>query len=258
MANDSNLLNEERRRAILRLIQRDGRVLVGTIAREFNVSPVTARNDLALLHKRGLIQRVHGGAIAAGFTAEDPALSQKTALHSREKAAIAHAAAKLVHPHETVVLDSGSTTTAVARLLSRISPLTVITNAVNIASDLSGSSAQVILTGGTLRENSFSLVGPLAEETLAQLNADRCILGVDGIDPVHGITTPNMHEAKVNRMMISISREVTVVTDSSKFGRRSLTQIAPVRSIHRLITDHNAPPNEIHRLQDAGIEVILV
>lgn len=258
MPNDTNLLNEERRRAILRVIQRDGRVLVSTIAEQFDVSPVTARNDLALLHRRGLIQRVHGGAIAAGFASEDPALSQKAALHSREKVAIAEAAARLVRAHETVVLDSGSTTTALARLLTRISPLTVITNAVNIATDLSGSSVQVILTGGTLRENSFSLVGPLAEETLAQLNADRCFLGVDGIDPVHGITTPNMHEAKVNRMMISISREVTVVTDSSKFGRRSLTQIAPVRSIHRLITDIAAPVADVKRLQDAGIEVILV
>lgn len=256
--NARDMLNEERRRAIVGLLQRDGRVLVSSIAEHFAVSSVTARNDLLVLHKRGLLQRVHGGAIAPGFAAEDRALREKTALHSREKAAIAQAAARLVQPRETIILDSGSTTTEVARVLRTISPLTVITNAVNIASELVGSPIDVVLSGGSLRENAFSLVGPIAEETLAQFNADRLFLGVDGIDATHGITTPNMLESKVNRVMISIAREVVVVTDSSKFGRRSLCQIAPLRAVHRIITDRGAPPSELKRLRDAGIEVTLV
>lgn len=258
MAAETNLLNEERRRAILGLLQRDGRVLVNTIAERFRVSPVTVRTDLLVLHKRGLLQRVHGGAISVGMTAEDPALGEKTALHRREKAAIAQAAAKLVRPGETIVLDSGSTTTEVAKLLRKIAPLTVVTNAVNIAQVLAGSAVEVVLTGGTLRENSFSLVGPLAEETLAQLNADRLFLGVDGIDSGRGVTTPNLLEAKVNRAMISIAREVVVVSDSSKFGRRSLCRIAPLRALHRLITDHGIPPADLKRLREANIEVTLV
>lgn len=258
MSGESNLLNEERRRAILAMVRRDGRVLVNTIAERFGVSPVTARNDLLALHKRGLVQRVHGGAISIGFTAADPALRQKAALHGREKAAIAQAAAKLVQAGETIVLDSGSTTMEIAKQLRKIAPLTVVTNAVNIAETLAGSEVEVVLTGGTLRENSFSLVGPLAEETLAQLNADRLFLGVDGIDTLRGVTTPNLLEAKVNRVMISIAREVVVVSDSSKFGRRSLCHIAPLRALHRLITDRGIPPADLKRLREAGVEVTLV
>src|SRR5579883_2335386 len=236
VSGESNLLNEERRRAILAMVRRDGRVLVNTVAERFGVSPVTARNDLLALHKRGLVQRVHGGA----------------------KAAIAQAAAKLVQAGETIVLDSGSTTMEIAKQLRKITPLTVVTNAVNIAETLAGSEVEVVLTGGTLRENSFSLVGPLAEETLAQLNADRLFLGVDGIDTLRGVTTPNLLEAKVNRVMISIAREVVVVSDSSKFGRRSLCHIAPLRALHRLITDRGIPPADLKRLREAGVEVTLV
>ena len=258
MPAENNLLNEERRRHILSLVRRDGRVLVNAIAARFDVSPVTARNDLLALHKRGLVQRVHGGAISVGFAAADPALGTKAALHIREKTAIAHAAAKLVRPGETVVFDSGSTTMEVAKQLRKITPLTVITNAVNIAEMLAGSAVSVVLTGGSLRENSFSLVGPLAEETLGQLNADRLFLGVDGIDTARGVTTPKLLEAKVNRAMIAIAREVVVVSDSSKFGRRSLCHIAPLRALHRLITDHGIPPADLKRLREAGVDVTLV
>lgn len=252
-----DLLSEERRRSILLLVQDQGRVLVKDLARRFAVSAVTARADLSVLHHRGQLQRVHGGAIAAGPTAADPSLREKAGRHGPQKAAIAQAAARLVAAGQTIILDSGSTTTALARLLARISPLTVITNAVNIATELAGQAPEVILTGGALRENSFSLVGPLAEETLSRLYADHCFLGVDGIDAVHGITTPNLMEAKVNQLMIAIAREVTVVTDGSKFGRRSLCQIGSLRQLHRVITDASAPAEQLRRLRQANIEVII-
>lgn len=253
-----DLLSEERRRSIARLIEEEGRVLVKDLARRFAVSTVTARTDLSVLHHRGQLQRVHGGAIATGPTAADPSLREKAARHGQEKAAIAQAAARLVVAGQTIILDSGSTTTALARLLARITPLTVITNAVNIATELAGQAPEVILTGGALRENSFSLVGPLAEETLSRLYADHCFLGVDGIDAAHGITTPNLLEAKVNQVMISIAREVTVVTDGSKFGHRSLCQIGSLRQLRRVITDTSAPAEQLRRLRQANIEVVVV
>jgi DeoR family transcriptional regulator of aga operon len=114
--------------------------------------------------------------------------------------------------------------------------LTIITNALNIAAELSGASLEVILTGGTLRKNSFSLVGPIAEETLYRLNGDILFLAVDGFDVHHGLTTPNLLEAKVNRAMMDVARTVVVVCDSSKFGRRTLSSIA-----HCLFLLHHAP-----------------
>ena len=121
-----------------------------------------------------------------------------------------------------LILDSGTTTTAIARALREFQNLTIITNAVNIAAELSGTSVEVILTGGTLRKNSFSLVGPIAEETLRRLSADILFLGVDGFDVHFGLSTPNLLEAKVNRVMVEVAKKTVAVCDSSKFGRRSL------------------------------------
>jgi DeoR family transcriptional regulator of aga operon len=134
----------------------------------------------------------------------------------------------------------------------------VITNAVNIAAELAGTSIEVILTGGTLRENSFSLVGPLAEETLRRLSADILFLGVDGFDVHFGLTTPNLLEAKVNRVMVEIARRIVAVCDSSKFGRRSLSLICPPRAVHQTITDSHISKNDLHALEEAGIQITLV
>jgi DeoR family transcriptional regulator of aga operon len=157
-----------------------------------------------------------------------------------------------------VILDSGTTTTAIARALRNFQNLTIITNAVNIAAELSGSALEVILTGGSLRKNSFSLVGPIAEETLHKLNADILFLGVDGFDVHYGLSTPNLLEAKVNRAMIEISRTSVAVCDSSKFGKRSLSLIAPPSSLHHVITDSGIPRAELTALKKSGLEVTVV
>ena len=227
-AEGNSLLNEERRRAILDLLQREKRVLVGDLARQFQTSQVTIRKDLEELHVRGLIQRTHGGALPAREGAlEDPTLLEKERLHRKEKLRIAAAAARLVSEGQVVILDSGTTTTEIARALRHLKNLTVITNGVNIAAELSGSSIEVILTGGVVRKNSFSLVGPIAEETLRRLSADVLFLGVDGFDVRFGLSTPNLPEAKVNRIMTEIAKRTIAVCDSSKFGRRSLSLIVP-------------------------------
>jgi DeoR family transcriptional regulator of aga operon len=253
------MLNEERRRAILESINRDGRVLVGELARTFDTSEVTIRKDLEILHSHGLLHRTHGGALPSRETAlSDPTLREKERLHRKEKNRIAQAAAAMTREGQVVVLDSGSTTTAVARALRRFHNLTVITNSVNIAAELAGTEVEVILTGGTLRKNSFSLVGPIAEDTLRRLNADVLFLGVDGLDARYGLSTPNLLEAKVNRVMVEISRKIVAVCDASKFGRRSLSLIVPPSDVHRVITDGGAPKAEVQKLQKSGIEVTLV
>jgi len=188
----------------------------------------------------------------------DPTLREKEKLHRKEKMRIAMAAAKLVEEGESVLLDSGTTTTAIARALKDASKLTVITNATNIAAELAGTNVDVILTGGTLRKNSFSLVGPLAEQTLRQLSADILFLGVDGFDTKAGLFTPNVLEAQVNRIMVEIATRTVAVCDSSKFGRRSLCNIVPTSAVNQVITDKNISKHDLQTLREAGVSVTLV
>jgi DeoR family transcriptional regulator of aga operon len=260
MANKrSSVLNEERRRAIVDFVNQNGRAFVRDLAHKYTSSEITIRRDLELLHNRGLIYRTHGGAlpIRAG-TKSDRNLTEREMQHPREKQRIAAAACKMVREGESVVLDSGSTTTAVARALRDFQHLTVITNALNIASELSGTNIDVILTGGMLRANSYSLVGPIAEESLRRLQADILFLGVDGFDTQTGVSTPNLLEAQLNRLMVQIAARVIAVCDSSKFGRSSLSSIVPLSNIHGVITDKQIPRQDLRALKKAGIETILV
>ena len=216
------------------------------LAKQFHTSQVTIRKDLDILHLKGLIHRTHGGALSATDGAlEDPTLREKEKLHRKEKLQIAAAAARMVSEGQVVILDSGTTTTAIARALRNFQNLTIITNAVNIAAELSGSAVEVILSGGNLRKNSFSLVGPIAEETLHKLHADILFLGVDGFDVQHGISTPNLLESRVNRAMIEISKVVVAVCDSSKFGKEKpladCSALCPSTRPHRLRYSQGRP-----------------
>jgi DeoR family transcriptional regulator of aga operon len=253
------MLNEERRREILQLLERDGRVIVKDLSTRFHTSQITIRKDLEILHGRGVLQRTHGGALRPSSGAlNDLSVLEKDKMHRIEKVRIAQAAVRIVSEGQSVLLDSGTTTLAIARALRSFRNLTVITNAVNIAAELASSEIEVILTGGTVRRNSFSLVGPLAEDSLRQLSADVLFLGVDGFDTRLGVSTPNIQEAKVNRVMVGISRTVVAVCDSSKFGRRSLSTIVPPNSIHHVITDKKIAKSDQENLTELGIQVTLV
>jgi DeoR family transcriptional regulator of aga operon len=253
------VLNEERRRAILDILNRQGRVLVTELSRHFETSQVTIRKDLEILHSHGQVHRTHGGALPARESVlEDPTLREKEKLHRQEKLRIAEAAAGKVTEGQVVILDSGTTTTAIAHALRDFRSLTIVTNAVNIAAELTGTAVEVILTGGTLRKNSFSLVGPIAEETLRRLSADLLFLGVDGFDVNYGLSTPNLLEAKVNRVMVEVAKRTIAVCDSSKFGRRSLSLIAPPSLIHEVITDRGIPKSDFRTLKQAGTEITVV
>ncbi len=256
----NGMLSEERRRSIVDMVRRDGRVLVKDLAKYFHTSQITIRKDLEVLGGQGAIQRTHGGAlpVQSGGALLDPTLREKEKLHRKEKLRIAAAAAKLVEEGQSVLLDSGTTTTAIARALKDGKRVTVITNAINIAAELAGTQVEVILTGGTLRPNSFSLVGPIAEQTLRRLSADILFLGVDGFDPHAGLFTPNLLEAEVNRVMVQVARKTVAVCDSSKFSRRSLCSIVPPTAVQQVITDKQIAKADLQALRDAGIAVTLV
>jgi DeoR family transcriptional regulator of aga operon len=256
---NSQMLMEERRQYILRLAQDNGRVLVEELSQMLGISSITIRKDLDQLQNRGVLQRTHGGAMLPNpGSLADPTLQEKERRFSVEKKRISEAAVKLVHEGQCILLDSGTTTTAVAKALKSLSSLTVITNAVNIASELNGTDFEVLLTGGSLRKNSFSLVGPLAEDMLQDMHADILFLGVDGFDVEAGLTTPNLMESRVNRAMVNSSSKVVAVCDSTKFGRRSLCKIVDASAIHHVITDRNISGSAAERIRNVGIELTLV
>ncbi len=253
------MLSEERRREILEILRTDGRVLVRDLARRFRTSLITVRKDLESLHHQGQLERTHGGALPVRAGAvQDQTIQQKERQHRQQKLRIAAAAVRMIRPGQVIILDSGTTTTAIARGCRQLRGVTVITNGTNIAAELADSQAEVILTGGSLRRNSFSLVGPLAEESLSKLSADILFLAVDGFDLSYGLTTPNQLEARVNRAMSEAAKRTIVVCDSSKFGRRSLSLIMPITSVHETITDRGISRKDLKALRESGTDVTVV
>jgi DeoR family transcriptional regulator of aga operon len=249
----------ERRKNILHQINETGQVFVQELSKQFKVSEVTVRNDLEQLEKKNMLIRARGGAmkIERGVGI-DYRLSEKDKLHSEEKARIGKKAIQLINEHDTIILDSGTTTMEIAKNLDQINDITVICNAMNIIGHLIQlKNINLIMPGGYLRKNSLSLAGPLAEKNLQNLFVDKVFIGVDGFDTRHGIYTPNIDDAHFCEIMIKVSKEVIVVCDSSKFLRRSLAYICSISSIHYVITDDGIPEEDKKRLEDAGIKVII-
>lgn len=255
------LLVEERRRRIVERVNEKGRATVDELVALFDISAVTIRADLEALDRTGAINRSHGGALPASTTQLDTPLTIKETRHHAQKLRIGQAAARLIEDGDTVILDSGSTTVEIARQIRqrKWTSLTVITNALNIAMELSATPAvRVMMLGGLLRQTSYSLAGPDAEQALSRLSADRLFLGVDGLDPAVGVTTPDPLEASLNALMIRVSRQTIAVLDASKFGQRSLSVIAPVNELDMVISDDAAPAEYVEALESKGVKTLLV
>lgn len=247
-----------RRVKILELLSTEGQVSVSELSKKFNVSEVTIRNDLSHLEKKGLLIKTRGGGLKTQRVGIDQQLNDKAKINSREKQSIGKKAAELINDNDIIIIDSGTTTVEIAKNIGRVNNLTVITNALNIASQLIRDEIKVILLGGILRSSSLSLIGPIGENSIKNFYCDKCFLGVDGIDSQSGIYTPNLEEAHLNRMMIDVSKEVIIVTDSSKFKRKSFAHIAPISKVNIVITDSKIPDDELKNLHGMGIKVIIV
>jgi DeoR family transcriptional regulator of aga operon len=256
----AGLAMPERRRRIRDLIQANTQGSVVELAERFSVSAVTIRGDLAALEHQGAVVRTHGGALPRGDSDELP-IDVKQTLNRAEKVRIAAAALELIRGGETIILDSGTTTAEIAKQIRtlKIPSINVITNALNIAVLLANAPhVNVIMPGGVLRQKSWSLSGPQAEQGLSTLQADILFLGVDSLDPEIGLMTPYLLEAQLNAQMIRIARQVVAVTDSSKLLRRSLSVISPVDQVDLLITDKAADAKCIEAIRAKGVEVRLV
>jgi DeoR family transcriptional regulator of aga operon len=247
-----------RRSQILELIDQHGQVKVTDLSKTFKVSEVTIRNDLAQLEEKGLLIRARGGAFQSQNVSQDQTLNIKVKKNHKEKQAIGKAAAALINEGETIILDSGTTTMEVARQLDKFNNLTVITNALNIAIELTQyPQIKLIIPGGFLRDKSLSLVGPISEDSIKNYFCDKFFIGVDGIDAEYGISTPNAEEAHLNKLMINISHEIIVVTDSSKFSKRSFAFISDISAINTIVTDNGIPEEEKNKLENLDKKIII-
>jgi DeoR family transcriptional regulator of aga operon len=251
----------ERRDYILQELKKNGTVNVKEVNERFKVSEVTIRKDLEILEKKNLLLRVRGGAIrlSYNFIGDDHSISEKQKINHKEKQLIGKAAAALINENDTIILDSGTTTLEVAKNLHKFQNLSIITNALNIAIVLNEYKRfRVIIPGGYLREKSMSLIGPIPESFLKNFYCDKLFLGIDSFNLEKGVSTPILEEASMNQTMISISKEVIAVFDSSKFEKRSFATIAPVTSIHTIVTDSGIDSKIQFELERLGIKVIIV
>ena len=247
---DNIVFQEERLQTIAEKLEREGRIVTKDLVDELNTTPVTLRKDLLLLEKRGLLKRTHGGAVKVNRLYPGQAINEKEKINLEEKIRIVRKAATFVAEGDTIILDSGSTTSLLAKELRNFKRLVVITNALNIASDLSDTSVEVIAVGGNLLK--------MADDTLRKVSADKLFMGVDGVDMNIGLTTPDINEAKTSRVMMESAGEVFLLVDASKFGRRSLGVISPLNAIDKLITTKHLSEEEFQQLSENEIDIFMV
>lgn len=230
----------ERQSAILQYLTEKGFAAVAALAQEFHVSEMTIRRDLAELEGQRALQRTYGGATVYDPAFFEVSLQAKTTQFVEEKRRIGKAAADLVQDGDIVILDAGSTTTLVAKFL-KTKRITVITNALNIAADLSDCpEIQVYIAGGHLRQGVLAIIGPETAAFFEKIRADKVFLGVEGIDIKGGLMVPELTEAHTKRAMANAAKEIIAVADHSKIGRSTLGAIVPLANVNLLITGREA------------------
>ncbi len=250
--------SEDRQTNIVSLLSRQGRLSVADIVEQFKVSEATARRDLETLAEQGKIQRVHGGALPIQQAPPELPILQREQEQATAKQRIGAAAAALVRNGETVFLGSGTTVLEAARNLRSCRDLTVITNSLPVMNTLSGlPGITLVALGGMLRPSELSFIGHITEQALAEVRADKVIIGVHAISLENGLTNDYLPETMTDRAILKAGREVIVVADHSKINAVATAFLAPLTSIHILVTDQQAPPDFLAALRQRGISVHL-
>jgi DeoR family transcriptional regulator of aga operon len=252
------MLKNERDKEILRQLLKEGEVTVERLAERFETSPATIRRELTDLEASGLLRRIHGGAVQVEPMLYEPfgprsSFSAQGQIQVTEKRLIGLAAAEMIRDGEVVALGAGTTTTQVGRSIHNRKGVIIVTNAINIAMELSHrADLKIIMTGGALNRSCFALTGPSGIASINEMFYDLAFIGVDGIHPEHGLTSDDPDLGAVNRAIIQQSRKTVVVADHSKFGKVGKTLIAPIEKVEFIVTDKSAP-----RIL-AGISVMMI
>ncbi len=250
-------LANERLQQIEHIIRERQHIRVVELSEHLGVSEPTIRRDLQKLEEMGRIRREHGGARMVEKAAPELPVMQRIAECSEEKRRIGQAAAELIEDGETIFLGSGTTTLEVIHHLDARKNLTVITNALNIATQLASyPNINVIITGGVLRHSELSMIGHIVEQTLKELHADKAIISMRAISIDEGLTNDNFLETMTDRIIIQFAREVILLADHSKFGKVATGVVAPITAVHKIVTDEQTPTEILQQLRQRGITVI--
>ena len=252
----------ERHDLIIKELDTKGQVSVTELSTMLNVSEVTIRKDLTMLEQGNRLYRAHGKAIKMSPYINDRDVNVKFSQYPAEKTAIGKKAVSLIEANDSIIIASGTTVEYFAREVytdESLGRLTVITSALNVASILAKNrNFEVVQLGGIVRGTALSAVGSDAEHMLENFNSSKLFIGVDGIDIEYGLSTTNLLEAILNRVMIRSAQKTIVLCDSSKFGRRGFSRICEIDDVDQIITDAGIPPHTLEALQQRGIEVTIV
>lgn len=253
----TDTFKEERWQAILTILAEQGRIRVNGLAERLGVSEATVRRDLEAMQARGLLQRTHGGAVLPPPAAFEVSFDESQTRALAEKRAIGRRAAAMVADGDAIIIESGSTTLEFARSLGDGRRLTVLTNSLAIARELSAhEEIEVMILGGTLRRQSASLVGPWVSAILRDMRVDKAFVGVNGLSADFGLSSPNPFTAESRRAMLAAARQCIALADHSKLGVESLYRVAPLNALDLLITDAGADEEQLSLLREAGLEVL--
>ncbi|GAB3689574.1 DeoR/GlpR family DNA-binding transcription regulator [Angustibacter aerolatus] len=251
---DRPLFADERQSEVLRLLTAERRVESARLAELFAVSAESVRKDLAQLEARGLLRRVHGGAVPVARQSDEVQVGERTG-RATEKSAIARQALHLVPDGGTVLLDAGTTTLRLAELLPADRDLVVYTNSLPVMSALLARDVGVVSLGGRVRRETMASVGPLTVEALAGINVDVAFLGTNALSFTRGLTTPDVDEAQVKHEMLAAARQRVFLVDSGKLGTESLARHAGLDDVDVLVTDAGLRPE--HRQQLVAADVVV-
>ncbi|NPV55567.1 MAG: DeoR/GlpR transcriptional regulator [Anaerolineae bacterium] len=253
------MLAAERQKIILDVLARNHSVEVVELAIDFKVSEMTIRRDLLKLEQAGLLRRTFGGAVSVSSPlALQMSVIEKESVHQQDKIAIGLAAAQLIRDGETVGIGAGTTCAQVGKHLCEDRSITVVTNALNIASDLAHRRCvQLMVTGGTVVERSLALVGPFAEAIFDQVHINKLFLGATGVTYDQGVTTQDLMEASLYKAMISAAQEVIIVADSSKLGLVTFAPMVRIEYVTKLVVDAQASEEYLEKINRMGVEIII-
>jgi len=253
-----NLIPDQRREKLLRLLHRDNVLSVAQLTELLGVSHMTVRRDIAALEREGRAYSVPGGVRLISSVRDEPTFASKAISEQVEKAAIAHVAEALLHDRMTVYLDAGTTTGALVAAIRARRGMTVVTNDYVIVHHLTGSTdVEVIHTGGRLDHTNRSTVGRLAAETLARLNTDVAFISASSWDLTRGVTTPSEAKVEVKLAALDGAAESVLMATSSKFGTFGMYDIAPLRRFDRIVTDDRLPAAAARGIRDLGVDLDL-
>ncbi len=254
-----DLLQEERFREIIKSMENNNGVIrVDYLTDKFGISSRTVRRDLEKLEETGVLTRTYGGAVLNRNSTE-PDFDIRESHAANEKKRIGKKASEMIKDGDTIILDSGTTVINIIPYIKGKRNLVVVTNAINIASALSGcQSISVVVVGGTLRQQTLSLVGPETEESIRKMHVDKSFIGTSGLSANRGFTNSNLFEAGVKRLMMQVAKKSIVLADYTKFGVSDFTAFASSKETDILITDTKAPDEEVKGFIEQGVEVMII